>query len=158
MKRALLLAMVLASSVAASTAAAAQELQPLPDAELSRVSGADGINFAMHLALNDPTLPNPVTDSRISLGFKVDGKTNYLVIKNLRGTIDMAGVSLSVNKQQDGSDYLALALPSTMKFTNFGMDSLSAQADPLAPVTDSIGRFTVNGSISMQGQFRFWAH
>ena len=154
MKRAFLLAMAFCASVAAF----AQTLQPLPDADLSNVSGADGVNFAMHLALNDPTLSNPVTDSRISMGFNVDGRTTYLVIKNLRGTIDMAGVSLGVNKQPDGSDYLALTLPSLLKYGNFGFDSLSAQADPLAPVTDSLGRFSVNGNIAMQGQFRFWAH
>lgn len=152
--RAFLLAMAFCSSVAVS----AQTLQPLPDAELSNVSGADGLSFAMHLALNDPALPNPVTDSRISMGFNVDGRTTYLVVKNLRGTIDMAGVALDVHKQPDGSDYLALTLPSMVKYTNFGFDSLSAQADPAAPVTDSLGRFTVNGNISMQGQFRFWAH
>jgi hypothetical protein len=154
MMRCCLLAMALCVSLLAS----AEELQPLADAELSGVSGADGVSFAMHLALNDPTLPNPVTDSRIAMGFNADGHTTYLVIKNLRGTIDMAGTSLSVNKQPDGNDYLALTLPSLVKFGNFSVDSISAQSDPLAPVTDSIGRFSVNGSISMQGQLRAWAH
>ncbi|HEX7648479.1 MAG TPA: hypothetical protein VF450_13820 [Noviherbaspirillum sp.] len=154
MMRAFLLALVLCTSLLAS----AEELQPLADADLSKISGADGVSFAMHLALNDPTLPNPVTDSRITMGFNADGHTTYLVIKNLRGTIDMAGTSLNVSKQADGSDYLALTLPSQVKFGNFGFDSMSAQSDPLAPVTDSIGRLNVNGSISMQGQLRAWAH
>lgn len=154
MTRAFLLAMLLGASAAAS----AQALQPLPDAELANVSGADGVSFAMHLSLNDPTLSNPVTDSRIAMGFHADGRTTYLVLKNLRGTIDMAGTALDVHKQPDGSDYLALTLPSLLKYTNFGVDSISAQADPLAPVTDSIGRFSINGSLSMQGQLRIWAH
>jgi hypothetical protein len=145
-------------SIGCSIAASGETLRPLADAELSKVSGADGVSFAMHLALNDPALPNPVADSRISMGFHVDGLTTHLVIKNLRGAIDLAGVALDVHKQPDGSDYLALTLPSTVKYTNFGFESLSAQADPLAPVTDSLGRFTVNGTVSMQGQLRFWAH
>jgi hypothetical protein len=138
--------------------ALAQPPQALDDAELSDVSGADGISFAMHLALNDPNLVNPVTDSRLSVGFDVDGKTTYIVIKNLSGMIDLATINLSARKKPDGNDYMALTLPGFVKYTNFGYESLSVQTSPLAPVTESLGRFNVNGTLSMQGEFRFWAN
>jgi hypothetical protein len=129
----------------------------LDDASLAQVSGRDGVSFAMHLALNDPA-QSVSADSRLSLGFHVDGNDTYLVINKLHGLIDMFDANLSMQKKPDGSDYMALALPGTLKFTDFGFDSLSAQADPLAPVTESLGRMSLNGTLSMQGQFRFWAH
>lgn len=136
----------------------AQSLRPLGDTELAQVSGGDGISFAMHLALNDPALVGAVTDSRLFIGTNMDGQTNYIVIKNLRGLIDIFAVGLDVKKKPDGSDYVSIALPGFVKYTNYGFDSLSVQTDPLGPVTESLGRFNVNGTLSMQGQFRFWAH
>lgn len=132
--------------------------QPLDDAALSDVSGADGVNFAMHLSLNDPTLANPSSDSRISMGFNVDGRTTHIVVRNLRGTFDMFGLSLDVEKKPDGTDYLAIGLPAHVKYTDFGFESLSVQTDPSAPVTESLGRLSINGTINMQGQLRMWAH
>jgi hypothetical protein len=138
---------------------AAAHAQPsaLDDTSLSQVSGRDGVSFAMHLALNDPAQPGAI-DNRLSIGFHVDGNDTYLVVNKLHGLIDMFDANLSVQKKPDGSDYLALSLPATLKFTDFGFDSLGAQADPLAPVTESLGRMNLNGTLSMQGQFRFWAH
>lgn len=132
--------------------------QPLDDAALSDVSGADGINFAMHLSLNDPTLANPSTDSRISMGFHVDGRTTHVVVRNLRGALDVFGLSLDVEKKPDGTDYLAIGLPAHVKYADFGFESLSVQTDPAAPVTESLGRLSINGTINMQGQLRMWAH
>lgn len=132
--------------------------QPLDDAALSDVSGADGVNFAMHLSLNDPTLANPSVDSRISMGFNVDGRTTHIVVRNLRGALDVFGLSLDVEKKPDGTDYLAIGLPAHVKYTDFGFESLSVQTDPAAPVTESLGRLSVNGTINMQGQLRMWAH
>ncbi|WP_136418694.1 MULTISPECIES: hypothetical protein [Oxalobacteraceae] len=151
---------LLAAFLAAGASAAfAQAPVPLDDAELSQVSGADGVGFAIHLSLNDPTVPDPVTDSRISMGFTVDGQTNYMVIKNLRGIVDMGTVTISVHKRTDGGgDYVALGLPGSVKYTNFGYESLSVQTNPLAPVTDSLGRTNLNGSLSMTGELRFWAN
>jgi hypothetical protein len=137
----------------------AQSVRALDDSELSEVSGRDGIGIAMHLALNQP--PGGVTaasQNRISIGTTVDGQTNYIVIQNLHGTIDMFALHLSVQKRPDGSDYVAIDLPNTLKFGNFGFDALSVQADPLAPVTDSLGRVSINGTLSMQGQLRMWSH
>lgn len=136
----------------------AQAPVPLDDATLAQVSGADGVGIAIHLSLNDPTLPNPSTDSRISMGFTVDGQTNYVVIKNLHGVVDMATVSLSVHPRPDGGgDYLAIGLPGTLKYTNFGYESLSVQSDPLAPVSGNLGSASVNGTLSMRGELRMWA-
>ena len=132
--------------------------QPLDDAALSDISGADGVNFAMHLSINDPALPNPVSDSRISMGFNVDGRTTHIVVRNLRGALDVFGLSLNVEKKPDGSDYLAIGLPAHVRYTDFGFESLSVQTDPAAPVTGSLGRLSVNGTINMQGQLRMWAH
>lgn len=141
-----------------SASVMAQGPLPLDDDELGQVSGGDGISIAMHYALNDPSIPG-VTQNRRSWGFKDEnGQSTYLVYQNMHGTIDMFALKLDVEKTPDSADYLAITLPPHLKFTNFGFDSLSAQTDPLGPVTDSIGGFNVNGTLSMQGQLRLWAH
>ncbi|MEC5163100.1 hypothetical protein ACFDR9_004248 [Janthinobacterium sp. CG_23.3] len=139
-------------------AAAGQGLRPLDDGELSAVRGGDGVAFAAHIVINDPTLVGAVSDSRLSLGFKGDGQSNYLVIKNLRGSVDMFAFSIGVNKKPDGGDYVALGLPGYVKFSNFGFESLSVQSDPLAPVASSLGSLNIHGGMALQGQFRLWAH
>jgi hypothetical protein len=139
-------------------AQAAPPLQALDDQELAQVSARDGIAFAAHIVINDPTLVGAVADSRLSLGFGGDGPNRYVVIKNVRGVIDMFGVGLSVERKPDGGDYVALTLPGYVKYTNFGFESLSVQNDPQAPVTSSMGSVNINGSMWMQGQLRIWAH
>jgi len=136
----------------------AQAQQALDDSELANVSGGDGINFSMHLSLNDPTLAGAVTDSRFTMGFNVEGRNTYIVLKNPRGTIDMFGLNLNVEKKPDGSDYVAIGLPQHTRYGDFGFESLSVQADPQGPVTESLGRFNLNGTVRMQGQLRLWAH
>ncbi|OWW20995.1 hypothetical protein [Noviherbaspirillum denitrificans] len=144
------------SSLFLTAGASAQ--QPLDDAALSDVSGADGVNFAMHLSLNDQALPNPSTDSRISMGFNVDGHTTHVVVRNPRGVLDVFGLSVGVEKKPDGTDYIAIGLPAHVRYTDFGFESLSVQSDPAAPVTDSLGRLSIQGTVNMQGQLRMWAH
>lgn len=136
----------------------AQPPVAMDDSELAEVAGGDGVSIAVHLNLNDPTLSNAVTDSRVSMGFNVNGKNTYLVIRNPRGTIDMFGLKLDIEKKPDGTDYVAIGLPEHVKYTNWGFESFSAQADPAAPVTESLGRLNMNGTVSMQGQVRMWAH
>ncbi|HYD93958.1 MAG TPA: hypothetical protein VEC01_01435 [Noviherbaspirillum sp.] len=131
--------------------------QALDDNELAAVSGADGVSIAMHLSLNDPAL-GPAGENRISMGFNVDGKTTHLVMKNLHGSIDMFALTLDVETKPDGGSYLAIGLPVHMKYNDWGFDSLSVQADPAAAVTESLGRMSINGTVSMQGQLRLWAH
>ncbi|CAN7516188.1 hypothetical protein LJR289_003542 [Pseudoduganella sp. LjRoot289] len=150
--------LVAAAQAAPAAYAAPPALQALDDAELSQVAARDGIAFAAHIVINDPTLVGAVADSRLSLGFGGDGPNRYVVIKNVRGVIDMFGVGLSVERKPDGSDYVALALPGYVKYTNFGFESLSVQNDPLAPVTSSMGSVNINGTLWMQGQLRIWAH
>lgn len=140
------------------TCAMAQPPVALDDAALAEVAGGDGVSIAVHLSLNDPTLPNAVTDSRVAMGFHVDGRNTYLVIRNPRGVIDMFGLKLDVEKKPDGSDYLAIGLPAVTKYTNWGFDSFSAQSDPAGPVTESLGRLNMHGTVNMQGQLRMWAH
>jgi len=154
MARALFLSMMLAAGLAQ-----AGSLQALDDKELSQVSGQDGISFAAHVSLNDPTLVGAVSDSRLSLGFNGDGQNRYIVFKNVRGVVDMFAVSLGVQTRPDGGgDYIAIGLPGYVRYTNFGFESLSVQTDPNAPVTGNLGSLNINGVVSLQGQVRLWSH
>jgi hypothetical protein len=154
MTRALFLLLMLAAG-----AACADPLRALDDSELSQVSGGDGISFAAHVVLNDPTLVGAVSDSRLSLGFKGDGVNRYIVFKNVRGTVDMFAVSLGVQPRGDGGgDYIAIGLPGYVHYTNLGFESLSVQMDPTAPVTGNLGSININGTVSLQGQVRLWGH
>ncbi|CAN7338211.1 hypothetical protein [Duganella sp. LjRoot269] len=154
MARALYLLLMLAAGVARGGT-----LQALDDKELSQVSGQDGISFAAHISLNDPTLVGAVADSRLSLGFNGDGQNRYIVFKNVRGMVDMFAVTLGVQNRSDGGgDYIAIGLPGYVRYTNFGFESLSVQTDPNAPVTGNLGSFNINGNISLQGQVRLWSH
>ncbi|UMR33033.1 hypothetical protein MJ904_13200 [Massilia sp. MB5] len=136
----------------------ADPLRALDDEELEQVTGRDGISIATHLVINDPTLPGAVNDSRIAVGFHGEGDARYLVIRNLRGVVDMFALGLDVRKRPDGGQYVAVSLPGKVKYTNFGYESLSVQNDPLAPVTNSLGSLNINGSMSMHGELRIWAH
>ncbi|MRX09435.1 hypothetical protein GJ697_16460 [Pseudoduganella sp. FT25W] len=139
--------------------ARAGELRALDDVELAKVSGGDGISFAAHVVLNDPTLVGAVSDSRLSLGFSGGGQNRYIVFKNVRGTVDMFTVNLGVQTRSDGGgDYIAIGLPGYVRYTNFGFESLSVQNDPSAPVTGNLGSVNINGTVSLQGQVRFWGH
>lgn len=131
----------------------------LNDSELSGVNARDGISFAAHVVVNDPTLVGAVTDSRLSLGFHDGGQPRYIVLRNVRGTVDMFAIGLNVQARPDGSgDYIAITLPSQMRYTNFGFESMSIQNDPSAAVTGNLGRVNIHGSLQMQGEFRMWAH
>jgi hypothetical protein len=139
--------------------AQAGELRALDDQALSEVRGGDGISFAAHVVLNDPTLVGAVSDSRLSLGFRGGGQNRYIVFRNVRGTVDMFAVSLGVQTRTDGGgDYIAIGLPGYVRYTNFGFESLSVQNDPSAPVTGNLGSLNINGTVSLQGQVRFWGH
>lgn len=158
MRRLLLCLLVCCAAAALPVRAAPAALAPLDDAALSQVAGGDSINFAAHVVLNDPSLVGAVADSRLSIGFNGNGQNSYIVIKNVRGTVDMFSVSLGPVKMADGSDAIAIGLPGYVKYSNFGFESLSVQGDPLAPVTSSMGALNINGTLSIQGQVRMWAH
>jgi hypothetical protein len=154
MVRALYFLLMLAAGVARGGT-----LQALDDKELAQVSGQDGISFAAHISLNDPTLVGAVADSRLSLGFNGDGQNRYIVFKNVRGMVDMFAVTLGVQNRSDGGgDYIAIGLPGYVRYTNFGFESLSVQTDPNAPVTGNLGSLNINGTVSLQGQVRLWGH
>jgi hypothetical protein len=131
--------------------------QRLDDDELAQVRGADGVSFAVRLQLNRPD-DGSIGDSRLTIGQTVDGRTTYTVLKNVGGLIQMVGLNISAQTAGDGTNYLALTLPAWTKFTDTGFESLSVQADPRGPVTDSLGRITLNGELQMQGQLRLWSH
>ena len=151
MKRALALSLLLACGGAAAGP------QPLPDSELARVSGADGISFAVDLNLNRQP-DNMTGDSRLIIGHQVDGRMTYLVVRNVGGVIQMVGLNISPQTAADGTNYVALTLPGYARFTDTGFDSLSVQADPHGPVSGNLGRVSLNGEMTMQGQLRLWSH
>ncbi|WP_342113925.1 hypothetical protein [Pseudoduganella sp. OTU4001] len=131
----------------------------LEDSELSSVNARDGISFAAHVVLNDPTLAGAVTDSRFSLGFHDGGEPRYIVLRNVRGTVDMFAIGINVKPRPDGGgDYIAITLPSHMRFTDFGFESMSVQNDRNAAITGNLGSVNINGSLQMQGEFRMWSH
>jgi hypothetical protein len=133
--------------------------QVLDDGELSGVNARDGISFAAHIVLNDPTLVGAVTDSRLSLGFHDGGQPRYIVLRNVRGTVDMFAIGINVQARPDnGGDYIAITLPSQMRYTGFGFESMSVQNDPNAAITGNLGSVNLNGGLQMQGEFRMWAH
>lgn len=142
--------------------ALAHGMRPLDDGELSKVSGKDGIGIAVDLRLNMASFTDPSANSNISLGFQgEDGKTNYLVIKNPRGALGIFALGINVAKRPDsGSDYVAVSLPGTVLFNNFGFESLNAQDNPatVVPFDQTLGGLSINGKMSMTGQLRLWAH
>ncbi|MGJ7914891.1 hypothetical protein ACI48D_05350 [Massilia sp. LXY-6] len=138
-------------------AAASAGPQALPDSELAQVSGADGISFAIKLNLNRQP-DNTTGDSRLTIAQKVDGRTTYMVVRNIGGVITMVGLNISPQTSTDGSNYVALTLPAYARFTDTGFDSISVQADPHGPVSGNLGRVSLNGEMTMQGQLRLWSH
>jgi hypothetical protein len=145
-------------------AAALAGPQPLADSELAAVRGADGINLAIDLQLNQPPSNTntssdlTINNSKLAIGQTVDGRTTYLVFNNVSGRIQMMSLGISANTGADGTNYVGIDMPSSVRFTNFGVDSISVQSDPRAPATDTLGRVTLNGDLSMQGQLRLWSH
>jgi len=137
------------SAIAAPTA--------LPDSELAQVRGADGISFAVDLNLNRQP-DNTTGDSRLSIGQKVDERMTYIVVRNIGGRIQMLGLNISAQTAADGTNYVALTLPAYTRFTDTGFDSISVQADPHAAVSGNLGRVSLNGEMTMQGQLRLWSH
>lgn len=131
--------------------------KPLPDSELAAVRGADGISFAVDLNLNRQP-DNNTGDSRLTIGQKVDERMTYIVVRNIGGRIQMLGLNISPQTAADGTNYVALTLPAYTRFTDTGFDSISVQADPRAPVSSSLGRVSINGDMTMQGQLRLWSH
>lgn len=131
----------------------------LADSELSGVAARDGISFAAHIVVNDPKLVGAVSDSRLSLGFHDGGEPRYIVLRNVRGTVDMFAIGINVKPRPDGSgDYIAITLPAYIRYTNFGFESMSVQNDPNAAINGNLGSVNLNGSLQMQGEFRMWAH
>jgi hypothetical protein len=137
--------------------AAAAGPTALPDSELAAVRGADGISFAVDLNLNRQP-DKGQGDSRLTIGQKVDGRTTYIVLRNIGGRIQMVGLNISPQTAADGTNYVALTLPAYTRFTDTGFDSISVQADPHAPVSGNLGRVGINGEMMMQGQLRLWSH
>lgn len=157
-------ALVICCLLFAPCVAALAGPQPLADGELAAVRGADGINLAIDLQLNQPSNNGSnnsdltINKGSLAIGQTVDGRTTYIVLNNVSGRIQMTSLGISANTADDGTNYVAIGLPGSVRFTNFGVDSISVQSDPRAPITDSLGRVTLNGDLSMQGQLRLWSH
>lgn len=128
----------------------AAPMQALNDEELSEVTGG-AIGLAAHVDLNI---------DRIAWGFNgADDVKTYLVIDKLDGIIDVFALAIDLKRRADGgSDYVAISLPDYIRFTKFGIGSIGAQSDALAPVTGSLGRFEIDGQLSFTGQVIIWPH
>jgi hypothetical protein len=146
---------LLLCGIACSALAAPQRLD---DRALAAVQGRDGVSFAVRLELNSPDANGNMGDSRLWIGQQVDGRTTYTVVKNLSGVVQMVALNIAAQTAPDGTAYVAFNLPGSTRFTNAGFESLSVQADPQAPVTGSLGRFILNGEVTLQGQLRMWGH
>lgn len=142
----------------ACCAGARAEPAPLADQELAAVRGADGVSFAVRLELNQPSADGTPRDSRLYFAHEVDGRTTYTVFKNVSGIVQMFGLSVSAKHDAGGQQYVAIGLPAMARFTNFGFESLSLQADPNATVTQSLGSVNLNGEMRMTGQLRLWSN
>lgn len=149
-----LAALILACSASVAAAAPAA----LSDEELAGVSGQDGIGLAIHLELNSSVLAGLPSDSRLTLGFKVDGTTTYAVLHNLAGVVDLFALTLDVRSRPDGADYVDIGLPGFVGFSQFGFRALAAQTDPNAPIAPSAnyGQLLLNGTGAMTGHVYLW--
>jgi hypothetical protein len=150
-------ACLLALAMLLPAAAMAGGPKPLPDKELAEVRGADGISFAVDLNLNRQP-DNTTGDSRLMIGQKVDGRTTYIVVRNIGGMVQMVGLNISPQTAADGTSYVALTLPGYTRFLDAGFDSISVQADPHGAVSGNLGKVSLNGEMMMQGQLRLWSH
>ncbi len=141
--------------LSSGTALAGPSLKaPLSDEELGGISGQAGIVLNAHLELSTGL----GAENRISLGFKVGANTSYLLLDKLSGTLDLLGLSLrAVAGPAEVGDVIELTLPSFLGFKDFGVKAIGVQADPLAPLSNSLGQIQLNGSLQMQGQVLLWS-
>lgn len=136
-------------------AVSAAPMHALDDEELSGVTGG-AVGIAFHLEINNAA--TRVADSRIYWGFTdANNLDTFLVVNNLSGVIDAFAITIDLKtRPEGGSDYVEIGLPAVLRFTNFGFESLSVQANPHAPITGNLGRFEIDGQLSFTGQLRIW--
>jgi len=148
---------VLLACAACAASLPARALAPLDDASLSSYVGGDGVSIAVHLNLNYPNATDPVVNSTLTVGFDVGGQTNYAVLLNPHGVLDLFSFTFdTVQRGDGGGDVLVIGLPTFVGFQNFGFDALGIQSDPTAPISGDLGHVILNGTLSMQGQLRVW--
>nr|WP_295081310.1 hypothetical protein [uncultured Roseateles sp.] len=126
---------------------------PLDDAALAGVSGRDGIVMNAHLQLNT----QPGSNNRVSLGFKVQGNTSYLLLDRVSGTLDLLGLEVKPATSSSQGDVIQVGMPSFLGFKDFGIRAIGVQGDALAPISNSLGQIQLSGSAQMQGQLLMWA-
>lgn len=132
-------------------------IEPMTDAELSKVEARDGFGFALHLELNSGLLSGETIDSRFAVGFNGPYGTTYAVVQNFGGIVDMLGLTLTARTRPDGGDYLDFGLPTFVSFKDFGFRAMAAQTDPTGPITASYGQVLLNGSAQVQGHVLLWS-
>jgi hypothetical protein len=147
---------LLACAIALSMGSAAAEKVPMTDEEMSVVAGK-GISIVVHLELNGGLLTGQPIDSRVSAGFTVAGVTTYAIAQNFGGLLDLFAVTLDPRTKPDGSGYLAIGMPAFVGAKDFGVRAIGVQADPGAPITNSLGSLLLTGSATMTGQLNVWA-
>ncbi|WP_374426430.1 hypothetical protein [Ideonella dechloratans] len=132
--------------------------QALDDDALSEVRGA-GLGVGVHLELNSSLLTGATPMPNLAAAFGDATQPNYLVMYGVGGIMDLYAVTLNAVTAADGTNQLALGLPSFVGFDDFGVRAISVQSDPTAPLSmaSSLGGITLNGSGAMTGRVLLWA-
>lgn len=144
-----------AALLALAACGARAEKVPLSDDELGKVAGK-GVAILVHLELNAGLLTGQPIDSRFSAGFTVQGLTTYAIAQNFGGLLDLFAITFDPATRADGSDYLAIGMPTYIAAKEFGIRAIGVQTDAAAPITSSLGSVLLNGTGSMTGQLNVW--
>lgn len=139
----------------------AHALTELDDEALSQNAARDGLSIIVHLDLNSSsngtTNTSSTVNSSLTWGVTVNGQTNYAVMLNPHGIIDLYAITIdTVTRPDGGGDVIVIGLPNYVSFQQFGFDALGIQSNPQAPISGDLGHVILDGQLSLQGQLRVW--
>ena len=165
----LLKKLALAAAVASIAASAHAGLTPIADADLSKVSGQDGVSIAADLHINIGEFKYTNTDSTTggSVSFKNIGINGVIaatldVINGATFAADAYGAVLGLTSPQsalagfyDGGDVVKIAIPNLTSSKNVNM---TVGGISMGGSTKSFGAMAMN-DIKLQGTTVYiWAH
>ena len=148
--------LALACALALAASAAFAEKVPMDDDQLRSVS-AKGIAIAVNLQLNTAAIAGTAAPTNVAAGFVVNGVTTYAIVQNFGGGLQMFAVTIDPSFKPDGTGYLAIGMPAFLSAQDFGAHAIGVQTDATAPLANSLGSLTLNGSATMTGQLNLWA-
>jgi len=139
----------------------ARALTELDDETLSQSAARDGLSIIVHLDLNSSstgtTSTSSTVNSSLTWGVTVNGQTNYAVMLNPHGIIDLYAITIDTQARPGGGgDVIVIGLPTYVSFQQFGFDALGIQSNPQAPISGDLGHVILDGQLSLQGQLRVW--